>query len=192
MKVFNFNAGPAMLPQAVMEKAQKEFCDYKGSGCGIMEHSHRHKLFDEILERAISNMREIMGIPDTHAVVFIQGGASMQFAMIPMNLAIPGKPMEFADTGTWSSKAIKEAKLFGDVKVIASSKEEKYSSGNRSGSRLTACFSTRVSTPYKAAKSLSIITCLPRITYICCCTDNIWTDALVINTCFFFSILLAI
>lgn len=126
MKVFNFNAGPAMIPQAVMEKAQKEFCDYKGSGCGIMEHSHRHKLFDEILERAISNMREIMGIPDTHAVVFIQGGASMQFAMIPMNLAVAGKPMEFADTGTWSSKAIKEAKLFGDVKVIASSKEEKY------------------------------------------------------------------
>ena len=90
MKVFNFNAGPVMIPQAVMEKAQKEFCDYKGSGCGIMEHSHRHKLFDEILERAISNMREIMNIPDTHAVVFIQGGASMQFAMIPMNLAIAG------------------------------------------------------------------------------------------------------
>ena len=116
MKVFNFNAGPAMIPQAVMERAQKEFCDYKGSGCGIMEHSHRHKLFDEILERAISNFKEIMGVPDTHAIVFIQGGASMQFAMIPMNLAIAGKPMEFADTGTWSSKAIKEAKLFGDVR----------------------------------------------------------------------------
>ncbi len=126
MKTFNFNAGPAALPQAVMERAQKEFCDYHGSGCGIMEHSHRHKLFDEVLARATANLTELMEIPDTHAVVYIQGGASMQFAMIPMNLAIPGKPMEFADTGTWSSKAIKESKLFGDVKIIASSKEDKY------------------------------------------------------------------
>lgn len=126
MRIFNFNAGPAALPKAVMEQAQKEFCDYRGSGVGIMEHSHRNKLFDEILANAIQNFSDIMGIPETHSVVFIQGGASMQFAMIPMNLAIPGKPMEFADTGTWSSKAIKEAKLFGDVKVIASSKEDKY------------------------------------------------------------------
>lgn len=126
MEVFNFNAGPAALPKSVMERAQKEFCDYAGSGCGIMEHSHRNKLFDAILENAINNFTEIMGIPETHQVVFIQGGASMQFAMIPMNLAIPGKPMEYADTGTWSSKAIKEAKLFGDVKVIASSKDTKY------------------------------------------------------------------
>lgn len=126
MDVFNFNAGPAALPKSVMERAQQEFCDYRGSGCGIMEHSHRNKLFDEILGNAISNFKEVMGIPDTHAVVFIQGGASMQFAMIPMNLAVPGKKMVFADTGTWSSKAIKEAKLFGDVEVIASGKEGKY------------------------------------------------------------------
>ncbi|MBR2435506.1 MAG: 3-phosphoserine/phosphohydroxythreonine transaminase [Lentisphaeria bacterium] len=126
MKVFNFNAGPATLPASVMERAQKEFCDYKGSGCGIMEHSHRHKLFDEILEHANSNIRTIMNVPESHAIVYIQGGASMQFAMIPMNLAIPGKVMQFADTGTWSSKALKDAKLFGECEVIASSKEDKY------------------------------------------------------------------
>ncbi len=126
MKVFNFNAGPAMLPEVVMQRAQNEFCDYAGSGCGIMEHSHRNKLFDAILARANSNIRELMGLSDDYAVVYIQGGASMQFAMIPMNLRIEGKAMAFADTGTWSSKAIKEAKAFGEVKVIASSKEDKY------------------------------------------------------------------
>lgn len=126
MKVFNFNAGPAMLPTVVMERAQKEFCNYRDSGCGIMEHSHRNKLFDEVLAKANSNIREIMGVPDNYDIVYIQGGASMQFAMIPMNLALPGKVMEFADTGAWSSKAIKEAKAFGEVKVIASSKEDKY------------------------------------------------------------------
>ena len=126
MKVFNFNAGPAALPAVVMERAQKEFCDYHGSGCGIMEHSHRNKLFDEILAHANENIRKIMGVPENYDVVYIQGGASLQFAMIPMNLAIPGKPMEFADTGTWSSKAMKEAALFGVVKAIASSKADKY------------------------------------------------------------------
>ena len=126
MKVFNFNAGPAALPAVVMERAQKEFCDYHGSGCGIMEHSHRNKLFDEILAHANENIRKIMGVPENYDIVYIQGGASLQFAMIPMNLAIPGKPMEFADTGTWSSKAMKEAALFGEVKAIASSKADKY------------------------------------------------------------------
>ena len=126
MKVFNFNAGPATLPAVVMERAQKEFCDYKGSGCGIMEHSHRHKLFDEVLAHANSNIRTILNVPDTHSIVYIQGGASMQFAMIPMNLYVPGKKMQFADTGTWSSKALKEAQLFGECEVIASSKADKY------------------------------------------------------------------
>lgn len=126
MRVVNFSAGPAMLPTVVMERAQAEFCDYKGTGCGVMEHSHRGPLFDEILARVIGNVREILGVSDAYDVVFIQGGASMQFAMIPMNFMKPGGYAEFADTGTWSSKAMKEAKLFGDVKVIASSKEDKY------------------------------------------------------------------
>ena len=126
MKAFNFNAGPAAIPAAVMERAQKEFSNYADSGCGIMEHSHRHKLFEGVLNHANDNIREIMNVPENYDIVYIQGGASMQFAMIPMNLALPGKPMEFADTGVWSSKAIKEAKLFGEVKTIASSKEDKY------------------------------------------------------------------
>lgn len=126
MKVFNFNAGPAMLPSVVMERAQKEFVDYKGSGCGIMEHSHRNKLFDEILARANDNVRKILNVPENYDIVYIQGGASMQFAMIPMNLYVPGHVMEYADTGTWSSKAHKEAKMFGETKIIASSKEDKY------------------------------------------------------------------
>jgi len=126
MKVFNFNAGPAVLPAVVMERAQKEFCDYHGSGCGIMEHSHRNKLFDEVLAHANDNIRKILAVPENYDIVYIQGGASLQFAMIPMNLAIPGKVMEFADTGTWSSKAMKEAALFGEVKAIASSKADKY------------------------------------------------------------------
>ena len=126
MRVMNFSAGPAMLPTVVMERAQAEFCDYKGSGCGVMEHSHRGPLFDEIIARAVSNVREILNVSDNYDVVFIQGGASMQFAMIPMNFMKQGGYAEFADTGTWSSKAIKEAKLFGEARVIASSKEDKY------------------------------------------------------------------
>ncbi len=126
MKVYNFNAGPAMLPEVVMERAQKEFCNYADSGCGVMEHSHRNKLFDAILAKANDNIRKIMGVPENYDIVYIQGGASMQFAMIPMNLYVPGHVMQFADTGTWSSKALKEAKLFGETEVIASSKEAKY------------------------------------------------------------------
>ena len=126
MRVVNFSAGPAMLPTVVMERAQAEFCDYKGSGCGVMEHSHRGPLFDEIIARANSNVREILGISDEYDVVYIQGGASMQFAMIPMNFMKQGGYAEFADTGTWSSKAMKEAKLFGEVKTVASSKADKY------------------------------------------------------------------
>ncbi len=126
MKVFNFNAGPAMLPAVVMERAQKEFCNFKDSGCGILEHSHRAKFFEEVLARANDNVRRIMNVPETHAIVYIQGGASLQFAMIPMNFMLPGGYAEYADTGTWSSKAMKEAKLFGEVRTAASSKEDKY------------------------------------------------------------------
>lgn len=126
MPVFNFNAGPAMLPKVVMERAQKEFCDYKGSGCGILEHSHRAKHFEGVLAKANENFVKLLDLPDSYSVVYIQGGASMQFAMIPMNLMLPGGYAEYADTGTWSGKAIKEAKAFGEVKVVASSKEDKY------------------------------------------------------------------
>ena len=126
MRVVNFSAGPAMLPTVVMERAQAEFCDYKGSGCGVMEHSHRGPLFDEIIARANSNIREILGVSDEYDVVYIQGGASLQFAMIPMNFMKQGGFAQYADTGTWSSKAMKEAKLFGEVQVVASSKADNY------------------------------------------------------------------
>ena len=124
MKVFNFNAGPAMLPASVMERAQKEFCNYNNTGCGIFEHSHRGAAFQAVLDKTNQNIRDVYGVPENYDIVYIQGGASMQFAMIPMNL-MQGAA-DFVDTGTWSSKAMKEAKAFGEVRLAASSKETKY------------------------------------------------------------------
>lgn len=126
MRIFNFAAGPAMLPPEVMQRAQEEFCNYHLTGNGLIELSHRSPEFSEVIERGENNIRELMNIGDDYAVCFIQGGASMQFAMIPMNLMKSGGFTEYADTGYWSSQAIKEAKLFGEVKIIASSKETNY------------------------------------------------------------------
>jgi phosphoserine aminotransferase len=125
-RVYNFSAGPAMLPTPVMERAQEEFCNYHGVGNGIMELSHRGAQFSEVIERAEANIRELLGLSDDFAVCFIQGGASMQFAMIPMNLMDRKGFSEYADTGSWSAKAMKEAALFGEVKAIASSKNAGY------------------------------------------------------------------
>ena len=125
MKIYNFAAGPAMLPEAVMKKAQSEFCAFQDSGSGIMELSHRGKYFKPVIDAAEANVRQLLNLSDDYAVLFIQGGASMQFAMIPMNL-LNGGTADFADTGVWSGKAIKEAKMFGNVNVVASSKETKY------------------------------------------------------------------
>ena len=125
MKIYNFAAGPAMLPEAVMKKAQAEFCAFQDSGSGIMELSHRGKYFKPVIDAAEANVRQLLNLSDDYAVLFIQGGASMQFAMIPMNL-LNGGTADFADTGVWSSKAIKEAKMFGTANVVASSKETKY------------------------------------------------------------------
>jgi len=127
MKVYNFSAGPAKLPEEVMEQANSEFLNYGGSGSGLMELSHRGPEFTNIIERVELNIRKLMNISDDYAICFVQGGASMQFCMLPMNLMQVGGFAEYADTGTWSAKAIKEAKLFGDVKVIASSKDSNYS-----------------------------------------------------------------
>ena len=125
MKIYNFAAGPAMMPEAVMKKAQAEFCAYQDSGSGIMELSHRGKYFKPVIEAAEANVRKLLNLSDDFAVIFVQGGASMQFAMIPMNL-LNGGTADFVDTGVWSSKACKEAKLFGTANVAASSKETKY------------------------------------------------------------------
>ena len=125
MKIYNFAAGPAMMPKAVMEKAQAEFTNYQNSGSGLMELSHRGKLFEPVLARAEANVRELLNVSDDYAVLFIQGGASMQFAMLAMNF-LNGGVADYVDTGVWSSKALKEAKMFGSVNVVASSKETKY------------------------------------------------------------------
>ena len=108
-RVYNFNAGPAALPLEVMKKAQEEFLDYHGMGYGIVEASHRSKAFEEVNDAAEANLRKLLNIGPDYAVLFLQGGGSLQFAMVPMNLAVPGKKACYADTGEWSLKAIKEA-----------------------------------------------------------------------------------
>ena len=126
MKIYNFAAGPAMLPKAVMEKAQAEFTNYQNSGSGLMELSHRGKLFEPVLARAEANVRELLNVSDDYAVLFIQGGGTLEFAMVPMNLMKNGKAC-YVETGTWSKKAIAEAKKYGDVTVVASSADKNYS-----------------------------------------------------------------
>jgi len=125
MKIYNFSAGPAMLPTEVMQLAQKEFTDYSGSGSGILELSHRGKFFQPVIDRAEANVRQILNLSDDFAVIFVQGGASMQFAMIPMNL-LNGGTADYVDTGVWSNKASKEAKFFGTANIAASSRDDKY------------------------------------------------------------------
>lgn len=125
MAIYNFAAGPAMLPKAVMERAQAEFTNYQNCGSGIMELSHRGKLFQPVIDRAEANVRELLNISDDYAVLFIQGGASLQFAMLAMNL-LNGGVADYVDTGVWSAKAAKEAAMFGTVNLVASSKATKY------------------------------------------------------------------
>ncbi len=124
---FNFSAGPAMLPQAVLEKAQAEMLDWHGSGMSIMEMSHRGKEYLSVAEKAESDLRSLMNISDDYAVLFLQGGASSQFAMVPMNLLRGKRKADYINTGAWSKKAIAEAKLFCDVNVAASSEDKKFS-----------------------------------------------------------------
>ncbi len=124
-RVYNFSAGPSMLPQTVLERAAAEMLDYKGTGQSVMEMSHRSKAYKPIIEETEALIRELMGIPDNYKVLFLQGGASLQFAMIPMNLKKKGK-IAIVDTGVWSDKAIKEAKKWMQVDVIASSKDTAY------------------------------------------------------------------
>ena len=125
-RVFNFSAGPAVLPESVLKKAQKELLNYKGAGMSILEMSHRSKAFETIISNAETLMRRILGIPDEYAVLFLQGGASLQFSMVPMNLYIPGKPMLAVNTGVWSQKAIKEMKKIGECQVISSSEDRQF------------------------------------------------------------------
>lgn len=126
-RCFNFSAGPAMLPTAVLEKAQQEMSDWNGTGMSIMEMSHRGKDFMGVAAAAEADLRELMNISDDYAVLFLQGGASAQFAMVPMNLLGDKKSADYVNTGAWSKKAIAEAKLFANVNVAASSEASNFS-----------------------------------------------------------------
>jgi phosphoserine aminotransferase len=126
-RVFNFSPGPAVLPEAVLQQAKDELLDWHGSGTSVMEMSHRGKEFMGIAAKAEADLRELMNIPANYKVLFLQGGASAQFAMVPMNLLRGKKSADYVNTGEWSKKAIKEAKLFGAVNVAASSEATKFS-----------------------------------------------------------------
>lgn len=116
-RIFNFSAGPAVLPEPVLRRAQEDLWNIAGSGVGILEHSHRGKVFDRVMEETEANCRKIANIGDEHAVLFLQGGATLQFAMVPMNFLGRDEIADYPDTGEWTSKAIKEAKKFGRVNV---------------------------------------------------------------------------
>ena len=125
-RTFNFSAGPATMPVPVLEEIRDEMMNYRGSGMCVMEMSHRSKMFKEIYDNAIADLRKLMNIPENYKVLFIQGGATVQFAMIPMKLMKNGVA-DYIVTGAWSKKAFSEAKKFGDVKCIASSEDRNYS-----------------------------------------------------------------
>ncbi len=126
-RVFNFSAGPATLPEPILKAAQEAIWDYGDSGIGVMEHSHRGPEITEVFDSAEKLLRNIAQIPDTHDILFLQGGASSQFFMIPMNFLSKAETADYLITGTWSVKAQKEANLFGNVHVAASSKENNFS-----------------------------------------------------------------
>lgn len=125
-RVYNFSAGPSILPEAVLKQAAEEMLDYNGTGMSVMEMSHRSKAFEEIIKTAEQDLRDLMKIPDNYKVLFLQGGASQQFAAIPMNLMKNGVA-DYIITGQWAKKAFEEAKKYGNVKAVASSADKTFS-----------------------------------------------------------------
>lgn len=123
-RIHNFGAGPGVLPEEVLREAQQDIWDIGGSGIGIMEHSHRGKLFDRIIQEAEADCRALAGIPDGYHVLFLQGGASLQFAMVPMNLLAQGQVADYLVTGVWSQKALKEARAIGGTHVAVSGEDD--------------------------------------------------------------------
>ena len=127
-RIYNFNAGPAALPLEVLEEIQESFLNFKSSGMSITEVSHRSPWFDDVINDAVERTKRLLNLDDQFHVLFLQGGASMQFCMIPMNFLSQGKSADFVDTGTWSTKAIQEAQIQGkSIKVVASSADKNYS-----------------------------------------------------------------
>ena len=127
-RIYNFSAGPATLPYEVLVQASEDIVNFNDNGIGLIEMSHRSKDFVAVVDECEALLRELMGIPDNYKVLFLQGGASTQFAMVPMNLLGPGKSATYLNTGTWSKKAIKEAKLFGNIDVPYSSEDTVFNS----------------------------------------------------------------
>ena len=125
-RVYNFSAGPAVLPEEVLKEAAAEMLDYEGTGMSVMEMSHRSKAFEKIITEAEQDLRDIMNIPDNYKVMFLQGGASQQFAMIPMNL-MKNKVADYIVTGQWAKKAYQEAAKYGKANKIASSEDKTFS-----------------------------------------------------------------
>ena len=125
-RIYNFSAGPAVLPEEVLKEAAAEMLDYKGSGMSVMEMSHRSKVYDDIIKEAEADLRDLMNIPDNYKVLFLQGGASQQFAMIPMNL-MKNKKAGYIVTGQWAKKAYQEAKIYGEAIELASSADKTFS-----------------------------------------------------------------
>jgi phosphoserine aminotransferase len=126
-RVYNFSAGPAVLPIEVLEQAQADFISYGSSGMNVMEMSHRSKDYQDIIDAAEADLRTLMGIPDSYKVMFLQGGASLQFLMVPMNLMVEHKKAHFIKTGQWAKKAIAEAGFVGGANVVASSEDKTFS-----------------------------------------------------------------
>lgn len=126
-RIYNFSAGPSMLPEEVLKQAAAEMLDYNGSGMGVMEMSHRSKVYDEIIKNTEALFRSVLGIPDNYKVLFLQGGATLQFAMVPMNLLAKNGVADYVVTGSFSGKAYEEAQLFGkQINLAGSTKEEKF------------------------------------------------------------------
>ncbi len=127
-RIYNFNAGPAALPLSVLEEIQASFLDFRGSGMSITEVSHRSKWFDDVINDAVARLKRLLGLDDTFHVLFLQGGASIQFCMVPMNFLAADASADYVNTGTWSTKAIKEAEIQGkQIKVVASSEDKNFS-----------------------------------------------------------------
>ncbi len=126
-RVYNFSAGPSVLPEAVLQQAAAEMMDYQGSGQSVMEMSHRSKVYDAIIKECEALLRQVMNIPEEYDVLFLQGGASSQFAMVPMNLMTGSGKADFVITGQWATKAQKEAARYGQANIVASSKDKTFS-----------------------------------------------------------------
>src|SRR6187399_1688910 len=122
-RIYNFSAGPAVLPVPVLEEAQRDLVELPGVGMSVLEISHRSKPFDEIIQGAEADMRALAGIPANYKILFLQGGASLQFSMVPMNLLTPGLTADYIVTGDWAKKALKEAKRVGTTHVVATTED---------------------------------------------------------------------